>query len=178
MRPAISFLWALLLAAPAFSQIPAASDPALRNGEVQWFSMSETRAEVARMLGQPTFVAEFGRDFLSWQFRIGEFDHEDFSHQIVFRRSDVKLVSVTRNYEEQRNVDALFPESETTTHFYPDKDKPQFSLRLRHLSNGRLLMAMGTSRRGQTTGQLVLMRESELPFFYPWLAAQISQLRQ
>jgi hypothetical protein len=30
-------------------------------------------------------------------------------------------------------------------------------------------MAMGVSKAGQVTGQLVLIRESELKNFYPWV---------
>jgi len=166
--------WALLLAAPVFSQLPPAADPVVKEGAIQWFTLAETRSEVAKQLGPPSLAAEFGKDFLSWQYRIGNVDHEEFSHQVVFRRSDGKLVSITRNYEEERNVDALFPDAETTVHSYPDEKKPEFRLRLRRLSGGRVLMAMGSAQKGKLTGQLVLMRESELPVFYPWLAQQLA----
>ena len=108
-------------------------------------------------------VADFGQDFQSWQYESDE--HEEFSLTVVFRKSDGKLVSVTRNYEPERNVDALFPEAETTVHQF----NPQYGLRLRRLSGGRVLMAMGAPKRGQVTGQMVVMRESELRYFYPWV---------
>ena len=60
-------------------------------------------------------------------------------------------------------------------HHFPDAQKPTFSIRVRRLSGGRLLMAIGTSKPGQTTGQLVLMRESELTHFYPWLEEQLAE---
>jgi hypothetical protein len=105
-------------------------------------------------------------------------DEHDFSHQLVFRKTDNQLISVTRNYEPERNVDQWFPPAETTVHFYPDANKPQYSVRLRHLSGGRILMAMGTSKAGDTTGQIVLIRESELRYFHPWLFEQLDRSRR
>jgi hypothetical protein len=178
MSRTVLFIGALLSAAPLFSQLPAAADPQLRNGELRWFLLSETKDQIARALGPPTLVAGFGQDFLSWQYQIGDVDHDDFSHQVVFRNSSREIVSITRNYEPERNVDELFPGPETTVHHFPDASKSQFSLRLRRLSGGRVLMAMGTSKPGQLTGQLVLMRESELRVFYPWVAQQLERKNQ
>ena len=175
MSRAIAFLGALLSAALLLSEVPSAADPQLRNGELSWFLLTETKDQVTRALGQPKAVAGFGHDFLSWQYQIGNVDHEEFSHQVVFRESTHRLVSITRNYDPERNVDVMFPPAETTVHHYPDGEKPQFSLRLRRLPGGRLLMAMGTSKPGQVTGQLVLMRESELRFFYPWVSEQLAR---
>jgi hypothetical protein len=173
MMRAVLLLGALLGAAPLFSQIPPAADPQRRDGELRWFLLTETKDEVTRALGPPTVVAGFGQDFVSWQYQIGDVDHDEFSHQVVFRSSVRGIVSITRNYQPERNVDELFPETETTVHHYPDAEKPQFSLRLRCLPAGRVLMAMGISRPGQLTGQLVLMKESELRYFYPWVAKQL-----
>jgi len=175
MSRAMAFLGALLSATLLFSEIPSAADPQLKNGELSWFLLTETKDQIARALGLPKTVAGFGQDFLSWQYQIGEVDHEEFSHQVVFRESTRAIVSITRNYEPERNVDALFSPMETSVHHYPDAEKPQFSLRLRRLPGGRVLMAMGTSRPGQLTGQLVLMRESELRFFYPWVSQQLAR---
>ncbi len=71
----------------------------MRNGELTWFQLNETEEEVVRALGSPTVVADFGADFRSWQYQIGDIDHHEFSHWLVFRASDRKLLSVTRNYE-------------------------------------------------------------------------------
>lgn len=172
MRPSTLLLAAALWSAPLLSQPPAA-DPQLRNGEPVWFLLTETSDQVTRALGSPSLVADFGRDYRSWQYQIGAVDHDEFSHLLVFCKSGRVLISVTRNYEPERNVDAFFPEAETTVHHYPDADNRKYSLRLRRLSGGRVLMAMGTSKRGQPTGQLVLMRESELRNFYPWLFARL-----
>ena len=109
-------------------------------------------------------------------------NYHDFSHVLVFRKSTSKLVSVTRLYEEEQTVDEFFPPRETTVHQYPgdgtpDAAKAAFSLRLRRLSGGRLLIAMGSPKPGVPTGQLVLMDENELTTAYPWLAEQLRQRR-
>jgi hypothetical protein len=162
-----------LACAPLFSQNLAAADPRIHAGEVVWFRLKETRDQVGRLLGAPALTADFGRDFLSWQYRIGDIDHDEFSLHVVFRKSENVLISVTRNYESERNVDTMFPPSETTAYYYPRTGKLLYSLRLRHLPGGRVLMAMGTSTLGQPTSQLVLMRETELRYFYPWLYEQL-----
>jgi len=157
MRPAIFlFAGALLL----FSQTPPAIEP-------QSFLLNESKEQVSRVLGLPTLVADFGTDFQSWQYQIDNADHDDFSLLVVFRKSTGKIVSVTRNYASERNVDALFPDAETTVRYF----NPQYGARVRRLSGGRVLMAMGAPRRGQLTGQLVVMRDSELRHFYPSLTA-------
>jgi hypothetical protein len=154
-------------------QEPQKGDPQLRNGEVIWFLLRETKDQVARALGEPRFTAEFGQSFESWQYQIGEIDHHEFSHQLVFRKSSGELVSIARNYEPERNVDVFFPEGQTRAYHYPDAKNPRFSVRLRRLSEGRTLIAMGVSRSGQTTGQILLIKESELRHFYPWLAREL-----
>ena len=65
-------------------------------------------AEARVALGPPAMVANFWADFESQQYRIDNEDHDDVSHYVVFRRSTGKLVSVTRNYNEERRVDAFF----------------------------------------------------------------------
>jgi hypothetical protein len=37
-------------------------------------------------------VADFG-NYRSWQYRMGEADHNQFSHALVFRKSDGRLIS-------------------------------------------------------------------------------------
>lgn len=177
MSASVRFFGALLLAAPLFSQTPAAADPSLRDGVVQWFQLNESWDQVGSKIGQPKLVADFGVDFKSWQYQIGAVDEHEFSHQLVFRKSTRQLISITRNYEPQENVDRFFSERDTTVHHFPDAKEPQFSIRLRRLSNGRVLMAMGISKPGQPTGQLVLMLESELRNFYPWLFRQLDSSR-
>lgn len=148
-------LGALLFAAPLFSQ----------DHELLQFRLGETRAQVEQRLGRPAVVADFG-DFQSWQYQIGVEDHHEFSHQLVFRHSTGELISVTRSYEAEQSVDALFPESESSAHFLQDSD---WGIRARRLDGGRVLLAIGAPRKGQTSTQLLLIRESELPHFYGWV---------
>lgn len=168
MKLTPALLWALLLAAPVFSQQALWSDPQLSADGLKWFQLVESESEVRKCLGQPAMVADFG-EYRSWQYQIGEVEHDDFSHALVFRKSDGKLVSISRNYNPERSVDAFFPPSETTVHWFRAAGQADFAMRARRLQGGRVLIAVGTSKPGQTTGQLVLIREVELRHFYPWL---------
>src|SRR6266487_6108846 len=106
MRKPVVLIGALLSAAPLFSQTPASAEPRVRNGELLWFDLTESRNDVRHALGQPLLAADFGEDFHAWQYRIGDdVDHDDFSHSLVFRKSTGVLLAVTRNYPEDRNVD-------------------------------------------------------------------------
>ncbi|HBY62881.1 MAG TPA: hypothetical protein DEH78_23920 [Solibacterales bacterium] len=162
-------LGALLAAAPLFSGMSEARDPRVARDQIVWFQLTESREQAAKLLGAPSTVAHFGTDFISWQYQGGDVDHHEYSHQLVFRKSDGKLASVTRNYEPGRNVDPLFPARVSSVHHFPNAEKPQLSLRLRRLPGGRVLMAMGSPKPGSLTTQLVLMREDDLPALYPWI---------
>lgn len=161
------FMAGVLFAATLLAQLPAAADPVFLQGEFHWFQMSETRAAVAKQLGLPTMSAPFVSDFETWQYQIGPTEEEGFSHQFVFRKSTGTLIFVTRNYAAERNVDELFPAAETITHYYPDAAKPAFSVRVRHLSGGNLLIAGGVAAPGQSTGQILLVKATEVQFFLP-----------
>jgi len=173
MKLILVFLWALLSAAPVFSQQALLPDPQTSAEGFHWFLLVESESEVRKHLGQPAMVADFG-EYRSWQYQIGDVEHDDFSHALVFRKSDGKLVSISRSYSTQRNVDAFFPVSETSTHWFRATGQPDFAMRVRKLSGGRVLIAVGVSKPGQTTSQLVLMRESELAHFYPWLEKELA----
>ena len=149
---------ALLLAAPVFSQ----------QEDVLAFQLTETRAEVRAKLGAPAVVAPVG-EFESWQYQIGVEDNHEFSHVILFRATTGELLSLTRNWEHERAVDELFPESQSKVYFFPDAAHPEYGVRVRRLNGGRVLMAMGSAKPGEPTGQVVLIRESELHLFHPWL---------
>lgn len=153
-----------LLAAPLLSQ--NAADPKVKDGAVVWFSLSETRADILKQLGPPAMIADFGMDYQSWQYHIGNHDHHDFSHYLVFRRSTGTLISVTRAYEDEQIVDDLFPRTDTAVHFLGDS---AYGARVRRLTGSRLLIAMGSTNPGRPTNQLMLIAETELPHFHKWL---------
>ncbi len=167
----VVILWALL-AAPVLPQT-VHTDPQSKNSELVWFSITATKDQIFKTLGQPAITAAFGTDFESWQYHLGNVDHDDFSHQIVFRKSNQMLVSITRNFDPERNVDVWFPVATTTTHHYPNPQKPEFSVRVRRLKDDAVLIAMGSSKPNQPTGQIVLIRISELNHFLPWLYEQL-----
>ena len=155
-------LWALLAAAPAFSQTQPWIEPRIAPGEPEWVRLLESEAEVRASMGQPAMAADFGK-YRSWQYRIGgEVEHDDFSHVLVFRKADGKLISLSRNYVPERNVDAFFPAGLTAVYAHQG-----FRVRVRRLSGGRVLIGSGGA--GQSCGQLVLMLEAEMREFYPWV---------
>lgn len=149
---------ALLVAAPLFSQ----------EVDILPFQLTESRAQVRQKLGQPALVVPAG-DFESWQYQVGVEDNHEFSHVLLFRVSTGELLSATRNWEQERSVDELFPEAETRVYHFPDEQHPEYGVRVRRLSGGRVLMAMGSAGPEHPTGQVVLIRESELAVFHPWL---------
>jgi hypothetical protein len=156
MKPLVVLLGALLVAAPAFSQ----------EQDLLAFQLNEKPAQVIQRLGQPALITPFG-EFQSWQYQIGVADNHEFSHILLFRGSE--LLSLTRNWEEERTVDEMFPAKESKVYYYPDARNPAYGVRVRRLSDGRVLMAMGSTEAGQPTGQVVLIRESEVQHFHPWL---------
>jgi len=156
MKQIAVLLGALLFAAPAFSQ----------EQDLLQFQLNEKPEQVMQRLGRPSLVVPFG-EFESWQYQIGIEDNHEFSHILLFRGGE--LLSLTRNWEQERTVDQLFPEKESKVYYYPDAQHPEYGVRVRRLSGGRVLMAMGSAEQGQPTGQIVLIRESELPHFHPWL---------
>ena len=168
----LAWLPGALMAAPLFSQGPD-FDPQVRRGEFSWFALTESKADVARTLGAPAVVAEFGPDFVSWQYRTGDTDHDEFSHYLVFRKSTGTLVSVTRTFESERNVDVFFPRAETVAYTHRSAGAAAYSVRVRRFADGRPLLAMGAARPGDTTAQLLLIRLSELRYFQGRLHEQL-----
>jgi hypothetical protein len=167
-------LWALLPAAPVFSQAPSFADPQIRQGRFEWLRLEETRAEVASLLGPPAVVASYGAGFESWQFQLDSREEHDVSHVAVFRVSTGRLISITRFYDPEQNLDRFFPAAGTETYWFSETGRPDYPLLLRRLPGDLLLLAMGVSERGQPAGQLVLLRASELSAFYPWLARELA----
>lgn len=120
-------------------------------------------------LGTPDGVDDSMPNFVSWLFKRGAEDLHNYGYVLCLRRSDRKLVSVTRNLEPEATVDHLFPEGSFSVHHWPSADRPQFSVRVRALSGNRLLMAMGSGAEGKPCGQLVLIDRGAIPIFFPWI---------
>ena len=165
----LTFLMALHFAAPLFSE---------EEDEMSRILLADTKEKILKLFGPPKAAVEFGEDFQSWQYQIGEGDHDDFTHQVVFRKSTGDLVSFTRNYESPRKVLAFFPVAESKAFAFIEAGKAAYPMLLRTLPDGRLLFASGISKPQQTTTQLVVMRQSELRYFYPWLEKQLTENRE
>jgi hypothetical protein len=130
---------------------------------------------VVRMLGSPVQVDDALPAYHSWLYQIDNADNHDFSHVLCFRNSDNQLISVTKNFDEPQNVEAVLPSDQTSTYYWPAAGPAQFSVRIRRLSGDRILIAMGSSRPADTTSQLVLIRRSALPLFFSWLDEQLKR---
>ncbi|MEP7353544.1 MAG: hypothetical protein ABI824_09975 [Acidobacteriota bacterium] len=181
-RLSVSILvFGALLAAPLFSQAllmsptpsaeqtqakPALADPIAKAGELDWFSLNESRADIRRILGSPKTVEPLG-DLESWQYQFGSDENEENSHVLVFRKSTGQLVCVTRMFTPERAVDEWFPLETVQVKAFPDD--PHYKVRIRKLSGDRILIAMGSSAPGQVVEQIILIRASELKNFHPWI---------
>jgi hypothetical protein len=137
--------------------------------ELLGFTLNQTPLDVVAQLGPPDGVDDSLPNYVSWLFRGEIRDERDYSYIVCFRRSDNRLVSITRNFERDEIVDHLFPGGESAVRNWPSDDKPQFSVRIRALSGGRLLIAMGSGQPRKPCGQLVLIDREMVPFFFPWL---------
>jgi hypothetical protein len=111
--------------------------------ELLGFALNQTPSDVVARLGRPEGVDDSLPNYVSWLFKADAADEGNYGYIVCFRRSDNRLVSVTRNFPQDAIVDHLFPERTFAVHNWPSDDKPQFSARVRSLSRGRLLIAMG-----------------------------------
>jgi hypothetical protein len=137
--------------------------------ELLGFTLNQTPSDVVAQLGPPEGVDDSLPNYVSWLFKGNARDERDYAYIVCFRRDDNRLVSVTRTFEKDEIVDHLFPDGSFTVHNWPSDDNPQFSVRVRTLSDGRLLLAMGSGQAGKPCGQLVLIDREMLPFFFPWI---------
>lgn len=155
----------------------AAGQTLLPVGELLRYSLEETPEQLIRGLGRPAQTGEGSPGYFTWYYKTDVLDQHDFSHLLLFRKSDGKLASVTRNFHTPVNVDALFPAQSSRTHFWPSENDPQWAVRLRQLGNDRILLAMGVRQAGETTTQVVVIRRSALRAFLPWLHEQLEPKR-
>lgn len=138
------------------------------------FTLDETSAKVATMLGAPAQTGEAGPAHFSWYLQIDNADTHDHSHVLLFRNEDKKLVSITRNFDEPLNIDGLFPAESSRTYYFKSANQPAWPARVRELAGGRILIAMGVAKPGERTNQLMLIRRTALPQYLPWLAEQLA----
>ena len=142
--------------------------------ELMRFTLEENTARVAAMLGAPAQVGEAGPHHFSWYLQINVADNHDHSHVLLFRKTDQKLVSVTRDYDEPENVDRMFPAGESRTYYWQAGTQPRWPVRVRKLDGNRVLIAMGVAGPGQRTNQVLLIRRSAVADYLPWLQEQLT----
>jgi hypothetical protein len=158
----------LLFAAPQLHCQTPPTAP-LQITEILRFTLDETPEQLRRGLGQPVMINDQEKAFHTWYYQTDVKDIHEHSHVMLLRRPDNKLLSVTRNYHYPVNVDALFPAGKSTIHHWPDDQHPQLSVQVRTYEGDRVLIAMGVAKPGQATTQLIMIRRSVLPTFFPWL---------
>jgi hypothetical protein len=158
------FIGAWLLAAPLFSETLH---------QLAGLTLTEDTAAIARLLGAPVQIAEAGPAHFSWFFQTDVLDNHDHSHILLFAKSSRTLVSVTRNFHEPVNVDALFPQGARTCYF-TNPGQPRWPVRVRLLPGERVLIAMGVAHAGEPTLQLLLIQRRVLAQYLPWLAEQLA----
>jgi hypothetical protein len=104
------------------------TEPAKPGSELLGFTLHETMDQIVSRLGAPDKVDDSGRHYTSW-FYTSASDRHDSAYILVIRREDGKLVSLTRNFDPEENIDQLFPEKTSSIHYWPSSEKPQFGLR-------------------------------------------------
>jgi hypothetical protein len=164
MRISYLLMGAWLFATPLFSETL---------DQLTRFTLTEDTAAVTRLLGPPAQIAEAGPSHFSWLFQTDVLDNHDHSHILLFAKRSGTLVSVTRNFHEAVNVDALFPAG-TRTHYYVAPNQPRWPVRVRLLPGDRVLIAMGVAKPGEGTTQLLLIRREALAEYLLWVAEQLT----
>ena len=144
--------------------------------ELLRFSLNEGPEQIVTLLGRPQRVDDSLAGYQSWQYEFSAAEENDDNSPpawfVCLGTARRQVLSVTRNFDKPQDVDGLFPPPQTVVHYWPSKDAPQFTVRLRQLSGEVLLLAMGTAKPGERTSQLILIRRSALKTFMPWLAEQ------
>ena len=152
----------------------------LQNSKVEEllrFTLNENPQQILTLLGRPSRIEDSAAGFQSWEYEFsGDEESDDNSPPawlVCLTIPKREILSVTRNFDKPQEVDRLFTAAQTAAYYWPSKETPQFSVRLRQLSGGLLLLAMGTAKPKDRTTQLMLIRRSALKTFLPWLAEQL-----
>lgn len=143
-------------------------------GELMRYTLDESTEQLTRGMGAPVQIGDASPGYLTWYYKTDVLDQHDFSHLLMFRREDGKLVSVTRNFHFAVNVDALLPVKSTQTYYWPSETDRQWPVRVRRMGNDRLVIAMGVANP-ETTTQVLIIRRSVLRLFLPWLEDQLAK---
>jgi hypothetical protein len=137
------------------------------------FSLQERESDLVRKLGPSEHVSG-DTTYRTLDYLLGseERNDEDFDWTFYFEKPSGILVSVIRNFVTPRNVDQLLG-PDFRFHEYPANPQAPLQALSRVLPGGRVLIAIGLKKPGEVCSQLVLMRRSALPRFYPWIATDL-----
>lgn len=138
------------------------------------FSLGERESDIVKKLGSSEHVSA-GTGYRTLDYLLGpeQRSDEDYDWTFYFERPSGSLVSVTRNFAKPVRVAALLKGNGIRSHKYQaDPRAPLAALSLT-LPGDRVLVAIGLSKTDQVCSQLVLMRRSALPRFFPWIARDL-----
>jgi hypothetical protein len=141
------------------------------------FTLNENPEQVIALLGRPQRIDDSMAGYQSWQYEFSADEQNDDNSPpawfVCMNTAKRQILSVTRNFDNPQDVGDVFPTTQTAVYYWPSKDAPNYSVRLRALPGDVLLLAMGTAKPGERTTQLILIRRSALKTFMPWLAEQL-----
>src|SRR5215813_7440496 len=104
MRPLVIAGALLFAALPAFT----GSAP-----EIQRFNMDETPDQIVKIMGRPTHIDDSLKSYQSWQYDAPPDEESDDNSPpawfFCWNSADRRLLSITRNFDKPRDIDALFP---------------------------------------------------------------------
>src|SRR5262245_49896776 len=127
----------LAVAFPSFAQLP--SDPKIK--EILRFALDESPDQIVSIMGRPTHIDDSLKAYQSWQYDAPpDEDNDDNSPPAWFfcvSTTSNRILSVTRNFDKPRDVQALFPAAESAVYYWPSKDAPQFTVLVRRFSDER-----------------------------------------
>ena len=138
------------------------------------FSLGERESDIVKKLGSPEHVSA-GTSYRTLDYLLGpeERSDEDYDWTFYFERPSGALISVTRNFVLPVSVAALLKGGAIRSHTYQPGSRAALPVLSVTLTGDRVLVAIGLSKTDDACSQLVLMRRSALPRFYPWIAKDL-----
>ncbi len=137
------------------------------------FTLEETTADIRTRFGAPAASAVSGSELVTWVYHL-DGDHHDPSHSLSFRKSDGRLVSVTRNFPAPVDLNNEFgAKAAMRVYYFPNREQRQWSAGVWTLEGGKLAIAMGIGKPGDATTQGLLIRRPAVRLLLPWLDKQL-----
>lgn len=136
-------------------------------------SFDSTAAQVQALLGAPDHVRE-ERTFRVWDYNLGPADENDMgcAWSFFFEEPSGKLLSITHNVAEGVPMKTVFPNG--TLHKVTSPAPANLPVLTGSIDGERVVIGIGITSVEQSCSQIIVMRRSALPKFYPWLSKQLN----